>query len=159
MGPKPLGHTPEAIAERIAANSMPEPNSGCLLWVGSVDGKGYGRLRVNGKQIAAHRLAWMCVHGPIPSGLFVCHKCDVRCCVNPAHYFLGTNADNQADRAAKLRALGMRWRSETNASAKLSVSKVVEIRASSDTTAALARKFGVHEKTIWSVRANRRWSA
>lgn len=89
------------IEQRIELNSIPEPNSGCWLWLGSVSRKGYGKAISGGRGYQMHRVAWERAHGSIPAGLYVCHKCDVPSCVNVDHLFLGTHTDNMRDMVAK----------------------------------------------------------
>ena len=76
----------------------------CWPWVGKAKANGgYGLLSVDGKACRAHRLAWELANGPIPAGLFCCHKCDNPACCNPSHIFLGTAADNLRDMREKSR--------------------------------------------------------
>ena len=88
---------PSARGEMVS----PEPNTGCHLWVGSVNHAGYGTTRRDGKFIRVHRAAWEAERGSVPAGLHVLHRCDVPSCVNVEHLFLGTHAENMADRDSK----------------------------------------------------------
>jgi hypothetical protein len=85
-------------------NSKVTTGDGCWLWNGARDGKGYGRLIIKDVNARATRVAWELAYGEIPSGLYVCHRCDTPSCVRPDHLFLATNDENMADMVAKGRA-------------------------------------------------------
>jgi hypothetical protein len=84
-----------------------QSSDACWEWPGPRLPQGYGLVRGGGCQYA-HRVAWEYVHGPIPEGMCICHKCDNPPCCNPAHLFLGTRWDNIQDAIAKGRWRGGR---------------------------------------------------
>jgi len=99
----------ERFWAKVDKNGPIHPTLGtsCWLWTGGVREDGYGRFSRpyrrpdRAEMIGAHRMAWILMRGSIPDGLFVCHSCDVKLCVNSAHHFLGKHAENNADRDAK----------------------------------------------------------
>ncbi len=152
---KPLLVRAEKFIERV-------PESGCWLWTGFVMPNGYGMVGdvEDGKctHPLAHRAIWRAFNGPIPDGLCVLHRCDVRCCVNPAHLFLGTHLDNMRDMDCKGRRITPSRKGERNAFAKLTDSQVREIRASKESSWVLAPLFGVTPSAVQQARNGRRWS-
>jgi hypothetical protein len=76
---------------------------GCWNWTGCKNKEGYGHVKMNGVVMLAHRAAFLIVNGFLPADKLVCHHCDNTSCINPQHFFLGTNADNKADSVRKNR--------------------------------------------------------
>lgn len=95
----------------ILENSIPEPNSGCWIWLGSWMGdpnNPYGCANHRNIHMRAHRFSYRAFKGET-NGLNVLHKCDVRMCVNPEHLFLGTHSDNMQDMVRKGRKPAKSW--------------------------------------------------
>jgi hypothetical protein len=146
-------------AEIIERHSIPEPNSGCWIWLADTSNRwGYGRVGSNRRERLAHRLSYAIFRGPIPNGLKVLHRCDIACCVNPAHLFLGTDKDNMQDMQRKGRTRGNAGKcGEENALAKLTARAVDAIRTSAKRDAELARDHGVSRRAIRFVRGGKTW--
>ena len=101
------------------------PQTDCWEWTGSNNAKGYGQLRINWKLRYAHRVSYELYRGKIPEGMYVCHRCDNRKCVNPDHLWLGTQKDNLQDMMLKGRRV---YLSENSPTAKLSIEQVRKIK-------------------------------
>lgn len=136
----------KTIEERI----IRLPEAGCWIWMGGLDKNGYGIMTTN---VLAHRAVYEQHCGSIPYGLCVCHRCDVRCCVNPAHLFLGSNFDNSQDCMRK----GRQARGERNGLSKLTEQIVRDIRLSNESIRSLARKYKVTPRAIRLARLRETW--
>lgn len=100
-------------------------------------------------------MAYEIVYGTIPDRKCVPHRCDTPACVNPAHLFIGTTADNNADMKAKGRmALG-----EAVGSSKLNAELVRAIRSAAGPHTRIAAAFGVHQSTVTRVKNGNIWRA
>ena len=142
------------LIDRFMDNVSPEPMSGCWLWTGSVRNvKGYGSIRVDLVVQCAHRLSYKLFRGPIQHGLHVCHRCNVKACVNPDHLYLGTNAQNMADATRD----GLRPRGERNGKTKFTEEDVRAIRNSPLGCVRLARQYNVTKVCIMGIRRRRTW--
>ena len=85
-------------------DKVDKTQGGCWIWTAAKRNKNrdsYGCLKYKGKMIDAHRMSWIIHNGEIPLGMCICHKCDVRLCVNPDHLFLGTHSGNMVDALSK----------------------------------------------------------
>lgn len=153
-----------SFEERFERSYIPEPNSGCWLWLGSPCGSnGYGRIKRGDGNVMAHRASWELSNGKIPDGLLVLHRCDNPSCVNPGHLFIGTQLDNEADKVSKGRqARGeklnhQRARGERNGNSKLTEADVALIRQSPMPQRFLAASYGVTQALISKIKRGEIW--
>ena len=147
------------VRERLLEKALPEPNTGCWLWLGShFPTTGYALLSVRNKARGAHRLAHEEFIGPIPAGAMVLHRCGNGHlgCINPAHLYAGDARQNAADAARH----GSIPRGERHVNAKLKEDDVRAIRAASAAGRSLrsiAREYGVDRRGIQAITRRLKW--
>lgn len=143
--------------QRLEDRCIPVPESGCLIWLGALDGSGYGIIRIDGKTFRTHRASFYFANNGIPDGLHVLHHCDIRCCINPDHLYTGTNSDNIADKVKRGRVVTTFKNGADNPNAVLTAEKVKEIRLSTLTQVEIAKKYGVGQTTVSDIKTNKIW--
>ena len=130
--------------------------SGCWNWTGYRNEKGYGRLKIDGRRILAHRYVDELLRGPLPDDLEIMHSCDNRACVQPVHLIRATHKENMEDMARKFRGS----RGATHRWAKLTprqVQMIRELRAEGMETRALAVQFGISARHVYDICLGRVW--
>lgn len=148
-----------SLREKLFTKTRQEGD--CLVWIGQKDPRGYGKLKLAGRQQRAHRLMFELIKGPMPAGMVVLHSCDNTSCVNPAHLSAGTQADNVADMCAKGRRASTKG--ENNPRARLTQKQVDEIRARfvrydrRNGARQISREYGVSKTVIQDIVTDRIW--
>ncbi len=143
--------------DKVSAMTIVADN-GCHLFTGPKNDDGYGRVKVNYKQVFVHREVWAKQFGAIPAGMCVCHKCDVPNCINPEHLFLGTHKENMEDRARKGRYDNA---GEKAPSAKLFAIEVKMIRkllSQGERYKVVAAEFGVSVPLLEKIKQGKVWA-
>lgn len=153
----------KARASRVSLEvrflSRIEKTETCWLWKGCTS-RGYGVLRASSprRQLFAHRLSYEMHVGPVAKGLFVCHHCDNRACVNPEHLFLGTNAENTQDKVNK----GRQVKGAQVNTSKLTAAEVREMRRLNSEEGVprsrLVQIYGVTRHTVHMILHRKTWS-
>lgn len=142
--------------ERFERAYQPEPNSGCWLWSACALAYGYGLFKYAGRLRTAHRVSWLISGRSLTAEDCVLHKCDTPACVNPDHLFVGTQAENMADKARK----GRSAKGARNGSAKLTPDDVCEIRrrlTEGEPQRKIAASYGVSQYAISCISRNAHW--
>lgn len=133
-------------------------DGGCWLWTGTRPSFGHGQIRVGERAIYAHRLAWEWANGPLPDDQCVLHRCDVPACVNPAHLFIGSRADNMRDMWRKGRgSKPPRMVGPANPNTKLTAALVRAIRSSPEDALTVAERFGIPRRHVYAIRLRAIW--
>jgi hypothetical protein len=130
----------------------------CWLWTGYITKAGYGRLRettghYQGVDHYTHRLAYQLYVGDIPDGMNVCHTCDTPACCNPDHLFLGTDADNHADKVLK----GRQSKGENHGQSIYTEDIIRDVKYSNEPAAVIARRYGMRPEYARDIRRGRYW--
>ena len=142
------------LKERFESRVHLIPFTTCHIWDQDATG-GYGKIRVMGRTLSAHRVAYELYVGEIPDGLCILHSCDNRACVNPAHLRVGTHRENTED----MRSRGRGLNGEAVVNSKLTASNVKDIKRiyPSKTQAEIGRMFGVSQSLISLIVLGKNW--
>jgi hypothetical protein len=147
------------IKEQLLSGITVDDSSGCWLWTKGKNSDGYGFLMRDRCMIGVHRLSFMVFRGDIPIDMLVCHRCDVRNCINPEHLYLGTHADNMKDMSERKRTKFQDG--ENNSSVKLTRSQVVDILnrwSEGEPQSTLAEEYEVSPATIHCIVRRKTWT-
>lgn len=157
--------TRQRIPAAIRFHRHYSEGDGCWEWQSAIfKGLGYGKFHADNRRVVyAHRFAFELANGPIPTGMFVCHRCDNRRCVRPDHLFLGTAKDNVADMMAKGRHVMRGVPGMGHGRAILTDDQVREIRrrfvpGKRGECPRAAKEFGVSISTISKVLRRELWA-
>ena len=148
----------KSLIDRVFSLCIPEPTSGCWLWLGSTNGR-YPQIKVKRKNVYAHRISCESVYGSL-GDLNALHKCDNALCVNPDHLYPGTQKQNVDDCRKRGRLAGGAKNPQKGSQrplAKLTEADVVEILRSSEKGVDLAKKYGVSTGIISEIKSRKRW--
>jgi hypothetical protein len=151
----------EAEKHRLGAKlleSVSVDAAGCFNWTGNRNPDGYATTRMGVGQITkrASRLAYRVFRREIPEGMCVCHRCDNRACINPAHLYLGTNKQNSEDMAAKNRSC----HGVAVNTAKMTPEKVLDLVArynGGEKIGSLCDRFGISVPTLYRILNRQSW--
>jgi hypothetical protein len=148
----------QPVAERFWSKVDVRGPEDCWLWLSGRVASDYGHFQYQGKAVRSHRLAWLFTNGPIPNGLHVLHKCDVRACCNPAHLSLGTHQENIADRHRKGRDGRYSAPGMLNHQARLTDDIVRQIRADKRPYRLVAATHGISTALVSLIKNRKRWA-
>ena len=150
---------PRVQLRALFDNSIPEPNSGCWLWMRSTQNQGYGRVYDGSKVVLAHRAAYAAAYGPIADGVKILHRCDTPLCINPDHVFPGSQFENMRDCRDKGRMRVPPPRlGESHHAGRLTEASVRKIRADARPYSEIASAYGISKSMVFAVKSRSNWA-
>jgi len=142
--------------DRVLNNLIRNPETFCWEWIKHLNGNGYGRIKVNHKNILVHRFIYQYIYGDIPEDKpWILHRCDNPKCCNPTHLYAGTPQNNTNDMMKRNRNYSRIG--EKNGRVKLTEKQVMAIRTSDDIQMVLAKRFNVSQITISNIKTRKTW--
>jgi hypothetical protein len=145
------------IAKRLLERSERIPESGCWIWSRAISREGYGRMFFRGRHLPTHRLSYMLFNGEISADTpFICHRCDIRCCINPHHLYQGTIYQNNQDAIARDRLV----KGSKAGSSKLNEDQILQIKALLEmnlTKPEIARAYGIAISHVGNIKRGQYW--
>lgn len=150
---------PEITVEYLLGRSMPIPESGCWVWLGAVSSgkRGYPVISdKNGLAVKVTRLIWEMLHGSIPEGMFICHKCDVPSCINPDHLYAGTPKQNSADMMKRNRSYLQKVQGNVRRK-RITREQAIAVMTSTKSLHEMAKEFSLQVGTLSYIRSGRTW--
>lgn len=152
---------PKTIEQRWNDKVRKNSATGCWVWTGQRNNRGYGMIYVKGSLKLAHRVGWELKNGPIPKGKLGLHTCDNPGCVNPDHIYVGTHKENTQDMIRRGRSNYRGPIGERASRSKLKSKQVQKIRRlwknGNHSFASLATKFPVSYQSIACIIRRKTW--
>jgi hypothetical protein len=145
------------LIERLLAKIDQRGPDECWPWTGSVDGKGYGRIAKNGRDVRVHRKVYELSRNAILVSAFVRPTCDNPLCCNPRHLISGIHQDNMDDMVARGRCRNGVQRGERNGRARLTEAQARAILADPRIYRVIAREYGVSRSTVGALKCGQNW--
>ncbi len=149
-----MGRPRIPLSEKIEKSIVRIPETGCWIWMKSLNNGGYGHTTFGRENsLLAHRASYEQKYGKIPNGIFALHSCDIKSCVNPDHIFLGTQQDNMTDKVNKNRQAN----GEKHGRSKLTKEQAIEAKFSNEKASVLANRFNCSAVMIRQIRSGLYW--
>lgn len=153
----PIPYVNQFVLNKLTSYSRTIQN-GCIIWVGSRDKDGYGKICVQRISFRVHRVAYFTYYGIDPKELLVCHTCNNPSCVNVEHLYLGNQLQNQQQSISEGRSV--KNLGESNGQHKLTREKVIQIRKLASfgvSQTSISKQYKVRQSVISDIVLNKLW--